>query len=383
MIHGLNTEILIETMFLELGGTLGRDPRRSFLSKFFNIFYHIILYLMSATSKSKSKLDTFLDTNHISDHEFQQFIEENNININEKALELSYLHGMEPDRRKMAFFSEVYTSDTNNPFLVRNLNKLDLDTKEKLNTCIITIYEDIKKVMRTFDSGFSNSSFDGIRFTNQTALDNKFSKIAKDLKNKRLQLPAFFEDMFSISEIKTIKKYFKDYYEEGNSFNYFLYNLAHVLRDFDGHTLDDFTLSDQDAPFSEDYDIIRGLKMVSRPDDFLGLAIDYLERIERKGGAAHFQGIQDELGLAPSRCFLFLYILLLHSFINFGDVASFTTVLTDKTHLPPYITSQIASNIYGFGGQQRFKKKSKSKRNRSKKHNKSKKMRKNKSKRNH
>ena len=344
---------------------------------------------MSATAKSK--LDTFLDTNHITDAEFKQFIEENDIDINEQALELSYLNGMEPvERRKMAFFSEVYTSDTNNPFLVRNLKRLDLDTKAKLNTCIVTIYEDIKKVMRTFDSGFSNSSFDGIRFTNQTALDNKFSKIAKDLKKEKL--PAFFEGMFSRQEMKNIRKYFKDYYEEDNSFNYFLYNLAHVLRDFDGHTLDDFTLSDQDAPFSEDYDIIRGLKMVSRPDDFLGFAIDYLERIEREGGHAHFQGIQDELGLSPSRCFLFLYILLLHSFINFGDVASFTTVLTDKTHLPPYITSQIASNIYGFG-QQRFKgtkgknknskRNNKSKKIRKNKHNKSKKMRKNKSKRNH
>jgi hypothetical protein len=341
---------------------------------------------MSATATAKSELDTFLDTNHITEHEFKQFIEENEIDLNEKSLKLSYLNGMEPARRKMAFFSEVYTSDTNNPFLVRNLKRLDLDTKEKLNTCIITIYEDIKKVMRTFDSGFSNSNFDGIRFTNQSALDHKFSKIAKDLKKK--QLPAFFDGMFSSQEMKNIRKYFNDYYEEDNGFNFYLYNLAHILRDFDGHTLEGFELSDQNAAFSEDYDIIRGLKMVSRPDDFLGFAIDYLERIEREGGRAHFQGIQDELGLSPSRCFLFLYILLLHSFINFGDVASFTTVLTDKTHLPSYITSQIASNIYGFGQQKMKKNKSKKNKNRNKNRskknkNKSKKIRKNKSKRNH
>ena len=326
---------------------------------------------MSATAKDQ--LDTFLDENHISDSEFQQFIEENDIDFDEKALEFSYLNGVEPEKRKMTLFSEVYTADTNNPFLLKKMNRLDLDTKEILNTCIITIYEDIKKVMRTFQIGFSESSFESTKFLNQSALDHKFSKIAKDLKKK--QLPAFFEGMFSSHEMKNIRKYFKDYYEEDNGFNYYLYNLAGILRDFDGHTLDRYTLSDQDAPFSEDYDIIRGLKMISRPDDFLGLAIDYLERIEREGGRAHFEGIQNEMGLSPSRCFLFLYILLLHSFINFGDVISFTTVLTDKTQqrMTKYETSKIASNIFGFGQQKIKKNKSNKKRNRSKRSNKSKK----------
>ena len=44
---------------------------------------------MSATAKSE--LDTFLDTNHITDAEFKQFIEENDIDINEQVRKIRKL----------------------------------------------------------------------------------------------------------------------------------------------------------------------------------------------------------------------------------------------------------------------------------------------------
>jgi hypothetical protein len=336
---------------------------------------------MSASKTGKKdELNAFLSKNNISAADIQHFEEENDIvcNVEDLNSSVSYLVGMETEKkRKMGFFSEVYQADNKNPFLLKKMthSRLDLDTKQKLNVCIVALYEDDKKVMRSFDNGFGNSNFSPDEFINQPSLDRKFNNIIKDIKRKR-ELPAFFEGLFSVDEKKNIRKFFRDYHEEDNSFNYYLYNLAHILRDYDGHTLQKFTLSDEDAPFSHDYEIIKLLKGIAtgnRPDDFLGLSIDYLQSVERER-RAHFQGICDELMLEPSRCFLFLYTLLLHSIIDFGSVISFTTVITDKTRLPQIETNKIASNIFGFGQRRKNSRKSR----KSRKSKKSKKSRKSK-----
>ena len=302
-------------------------------------------------------MESFLHENNISDSDIQQFVEENDIEFDIRDLNslVPYLSGIEKKKkRKREFFSQVYQADTKNPFLLKKFARLDLDTTQKLNISIIAIYEDIKKVMRNFDNGYSNSNFDACRFVNQSKLDRKFNKIVKQLKH---EIPAFLDELFpDKKERENIRTYFDN--EEHHSFNYYLYNLALILRDSDGHTLHKFKLSDEDAPFSHDYEVVRLLKSIAlgdRPDEFVSLSTAYLQSV----GHPAFQGISNEMKLEPARCFLLLHTILLHSMIDFVSAIAFNTVLTGKTNLPLYVTDQIASSLYGLGVNSRKNKKGK------------------------
>jgi len=304
-------------------------------------------------------MESFLHKNKIFDSDIQKFVEENDIEFDISDLNslVPYLSGIEKKtKRRREFFSNVYQADTKNPFLLKKIKGLELDTTQKLNISIIAIYEDVKKVMRNFDCGYSNSSFASCRFVNQRDLDRKFNKIARQLKHK---IPAFLDELFPDDEERAdIITYFNEYNdEEETSFNYYLYNLALILRDYDSHTLLGFKLSDEDAPFSHNYEVVRLLKDIAlgdRPDEFVSLSATYLQSVKKR-----HTGISDEMNLKPERCFLLLHTILLHSMIDFGSTIAFNTVLTNKTNLPLYVTKQIASSLYGFGVNSRKNKKGK------------------------
>lgn len=316
---------------------------------------------------------SFLRKNDIPVIEFQQFITENRIDYNLKELTefIIYVDGLvsyPPSEKKKMFFTELYMIDKNNPFLLSKIAGKSLDTTQKLNKSIIAIYEDIKKVMRTFDSGYSQGNFAVTEFVNQDALNTKFKQIVDMIKQG--VFPAFFDDMgFSIKEKRKISRFFNKRDDESeNQFKFCLYDLAQMLRDFDSHTLeededgdDDYILSDETAPFSHDYAIIRELKAISldnRPADFLDRVVNYLT--ENHNNVA---SINTDMPIIAPRWFLFLYTLLLHSIIPFGSAIVFEKVL--KNIFPSVEAITLTQEYIGTG--KKTKRRTKSKKNKNKK----------------
>ncbi len=316
----------------------------------------------------------FLKKNKIKISEFQDFIAENQIDYNPQQLNkfIVYLNALRQGRNdnKKMFFSELYSINKSNPFLLTKLTRL-LDTKKKLNMSIIAIYEDIKKIMRTFDSGFGNSGFNGHHFINQEKINRKFNQIVKDIKANHL--PEFLHIVnLTAREQSLILRFFREN-EEDNFFNICLYNLAEILRDYDGHTLDDddngdLILSDETESFSHDYPIISHLKALAlgdRQDDFLARLVDYLDSKE-----GEIVSVSIQTPIIASRWFLFLHTLLLHSIIDFGDSINFSVVLRDKTELPDDVIGNntaekighLTAEFYGLGTKNKSNKKRKSKR---------------------
>ena len=68
----------------------------------------------------------------------------------------------------------------------------------------------------------------------------------------------------------------------------------------------------------------------------------------------NLNGIQDDMKLTPFTCFLFLYNLVLHSIINFGDAINFKKVIGSVTG-DQILAETLAKNNYGYGDRRTLK----------------------------
>jgi len=295
-------------------------------------------------------IDTFLQNNNI-ETEFQKFIEDNEIEFDRQQLEdhVKNLNKYGNDNNKEMFFNILYSINTNNPFLLHDDDSrtLNLNTKQKLNVYIISIYEQIKKREKGVRGDISD---DAKNFINQSELNTKFNIILDGIKNGKF--PEFFAGTISNVEQRRIRNYFNS--GDEYSFNSCLYELAHILRDFDGHTTDDNDdPSDKNEPYNHDYNIIKQLKedaLSDTPDQFFMDACYHLvdKDVKKIAESNHLIGIQDDMKLTPFKCFLFLYNLVLHSIINFGDAINFKKVIGSVTG-DQILAETLAKNNFGYG----------------------------------
>ena len=292
-------------------------------------------------------------TNHGIEEEYNTFIRENNITYSPRKLEdyIAFLNRMNPDNHKELFFSNLYAINENNPFLEININGKPLNTQKKLNTCIISCYEQIKKEGRSFDYF---DDFIPLEPSNIDELNRRIVEITDSIL-KEDPKPVFFQQLqFTRSEISAIITLLNTNEEnENNNFNYYLYSLAAILRDYDGHTMVEGNLSDIDFPYSHDYPFISHLKVDNEGVNFVNDICAHLDVAPQQ------PFISDENidnGLSPSKRFLFTYYLLLRAIIPKGEIIAFQKVLTHKTG-DENLAEILLKNIYGLGKKSKKSKK--------------------------
>lgn len=259
---------------------------------------------------------------HGIEEEYNTFIRENNITYSPRKLDeyIAFLNKIPGNHTKL-FFGKLYTINENNPFLEININGKPLNTQKKLNTCIISCYEQIKKEGRSFDYF---DDFTPLEPSNIDELNRRIVEITDSiLKDPK---PIFFQQLrFTKREKRAITTFL----ENGeNNLNYYLYSLAAILRDYDGHTMVERRVSDIDFPYSHDYPFISHLKDDNEGVNFVNDVCRHLD------AARHQPFISDDNidnGLKPSKRFLFTYYLLLRAIIPIGELIAFQKVLADKT----------------------------------------------------
>lgn len=295
-------------------------------------------------------LEAYL-TKHGMMEEYNEFLRENNISYSARKLDeyIAFLNRIKPDNHKKLFLNKLYTINENNPFLEININGKPLNTQKKLNTCIISCYEQIKKEGRSFDYF---DTFSPLEPSNIRQLDRKIVKIIRSIHQN--PKPVFFKQLqFNEVETAAIMSFLED---NENNLDYYLYSLAAILRDYDGHTMIEDDLSDREFPYSHDYPFISHLKDVAESDNFVTDVCAHL------GVAPQQPFISDDNidGISPSRRFLFTYYLLLHAIVPKGEIIAFKKVLTIKTG-DENLAKILTKNNFGLGVKS---KKSKNKRKR-------------------
>ena len=304
-----------------------------------------------------TSLEEYL-TEHGIVEEYNTFIRENNITYSPRKLEeyIAFLNRI-PGNHKKLFFSTLYTINENNPFLEININGKPLNTQKKLNTCIISCYEQIKKEGRSFDYF---DTFSPLEPSNIRQLDRKIVKITRSIHQN--PKPVFFQQLrFNRREVTAIMSLLDTNEENGNNnLNYYLYSLAAILRDYDGHTMVEDDLSDRDFPYSHDYPFISHLKDVAESDNFV---TDVYAHLEVAPQQPFISDDNIDNGLGPSSRFLFTYYLLLHAIVPKGEIIAFQKVLTHKTG-DENLAKILTKNNFAFG---KKSKKSKNKRRRTSK----------------
>jgi len=273
-------------------------------------------------------------TKHGIVEEYNTFIRENNITYSPRKLDdyIAFLNKTNPG--KELFFSKLYTINKNNPFLEMNINGKPLNTQEKLNTCIISCYEQIKKEGRSFDYF---DTFSPLEPSNTIQLNRKIIKIIESIRDD--PKPVFFQQLqFNRKETTAIMTFLE---ENENNLDYYLYSLAAILRDYDGHTMVGDEVSDGDFPYSHDYSFISHLK---ESDNFVNDTCEYL-RVAHKEPFVSDENIEN--GLTPSRRFLFTYYLLLRAIVPKGEIIAFHKVLTHK--IGDNLSKILTKNNFGVG----------------------------------
>jgi len=284
-------------------------------------------------------------TKHGIVEEYNAFLRENNITYSPRKLEdyVAFLNKTNPSNHKELFFLKLYTINKNNPFLGMNIDKKPLNTQKKLNTCIIACYEQIKKEGRSFDYF---DTFSPLEPSNTTRLNRKMQKIIASIHDD--PKPVFFQQLqFNRRETAAIITFL----ENENTLDYYLYSLAEILRDYDGHTMVD-DLSDRDFPYSHDYPFISHLK---ESDNFVNDVCAHIDVAPREPFVSD-ENIEN--GLSPSRRFLFTYYLLLHTVVPKGEIIAFQKVLTRKTG-DENLAKILTKNNFGLGKTKKRKRTSK------------------------
>ena len=182
-----------------------------------------------------------------------------------------------------------------------------LDSERKLNTEIMNVYDSIKNI-KHFDYGFVNCDY-SFRYSNLEKLNEDFvMQVKAFIKNKRYNSKKYKqvkdildEQMISIDEDGN-----NDFFEE------FLYDIASVLRDFDGHGLDEnYNITGKYEETGEDYPVIHDLKRSG--SDFLE---EVLVILPNNSVPVTFQKTYSFMGISAGLYFSIIYGLLLKAVLG-------------------------------------------------------------------
>ena len=193
-----------------------------------------------------------------------------------------------------------------------------LDNQIKLNSEIINIYDSIKE-WRSFDNGYTNNQY-YFGYDNIDIINEKFRKnISLYLKSENLSkfsdlLQIKIDHLNKIREclISTISILDDD--GDNNYVEYFMHDLGHVLRDYDGHNINDDTLIESDNNedteyYEKDYDVIIELKN--------NIQFDFLKRVLEMLKIEHFKNqfctTYSDMDIDAGTYFFFMYSIILIS----------------------------------------------------------------------
>jgi hypothetical protein len=193
-----------------------------------------------------------------------------------------------------------------------------LDNQIKLNSEIINIYDSIKE-WRSFDNGYTNNQY-YFGYDNIDIINEKFRKnISLYLKSENLSkfsdlLQIKIDHLNKIREclISTISILDDD--GDNNYVEYFMHDLGHVLRDYDGHNINDDTLIESDNNedteyYEKDYDVIIELKN--------NIQFDFLKRVLEMLKIENFKNkfctTYSDMDIDAGTYFFFMYSIILIS----------------------------------------------------------------------
>lgn len=178
----------------------------------------------------------------------------------------------------------------------------NLDSEPQLNIEIMKIYDSIKEIGH-FDYGFANCNY-GFSYDNLKKLNTDFVKhVDAFLKKKQYN---------SIKVVLT--ENMSQIHEDGdnNYFQQFLYDIASVLRDFDGHEFDENDdIAGKYEKKGEDYPDIHDLKKSGK--DFLETVLSILPK---KPVGVKFETTYSSMGISASRYFSIIYRILLKTVLD-------------------------------------------------------------------
>lgn len=187
---------------------------------------------------------------------------------------------------------------------------LNLDSETKLNTEIMNVYDSIKAIGHS-DYGFANCDY-SFPYGNLDKLNKDFVKhVNAFLKNKQYNSQKF-KDIKDIKDV--LNENMREIREDGdnNYFQYFLYDIASVLRDFDGHGLDEKnSITGEYEEPGEDYPVIQVLK-----DPGTVFLKEVLDILPNKSVDVTFETTYSSMGVSAGLYFSIIYDLLLKTVLE-------------------------------------------------------------------
>jgi hypothetical protein len=193
-----------------------------------------------------------------------------------------------------------------------------LDDQIKLNREIMNIYDSIKE-WRSFDNGYANNQY-YFGYDNIDIINEKFRKnISLFLKSENLSkfsalLEIKTDDLSNIRECLRSTISILDEDGDNDYVEYFMCDLGHVLRDYDGHTIDNDTLIESDNNedteyYERDYFVIIELKN--------NIQFDFLKRVLEMLKIEHFKNqfctTYSDMDIDAGTYFFFMYSIILIS----------------------------------------------------------------------
>ena len=193
-----------------------------------------------------------------------------------------------------------------------------LDNQTKLNREIMNIYDSIKE-WRSFDNGYTNNQY-YFGYDNIDIINEKFRKnISLFLKSENLSkfsdlLEIKIDDLNNIRECLISAISILDEDADNDYVEYFMYDLGHVLRDYDGHNMHNDTLIESDNNedteyYEKDYYVIIELKN-NIQFDFLKRVLEMLKIKKFKNP---FCTTYSDMDIDAGTYFFFMYSIILIS----------------------------------------------------------------------
>jgi hypothetical protein len=243
---------------------------------------------------------------------------------------------------------KMYSLNKSDPFTLNN-NQGKLNNIHKLNKLILALYEYIKKYLRSFDNAFANFR-SSMPYTNDEELNEKFYKIVNYLIEKKDINSSIFTGIEE-KDRKKLLNFLQNEQNEENEFDYYLYELASLLRYCDGHKYnkDENRDNDENYPFNHDYPFIEQLKklILQKDESLLSTILSNLSHC----GSNYFTPRYYEIGVSADVYFLFLYNLALATIINKKEQLMKKSIIRQlDTKIP--VLSHILQNNDFLGGKQ-------------------------------
>ena len=194
---------------------------------------------------------------------------------------------------------------------------LPLDSQSALNNELLKTYESIKE-WRSWDNGHANNQY-FVDYKNACSSSQKFQEnISLFLTSDNLSKYSEILDIGS-DDLIIIREHLKstiNFEDDEDFIKYYMYDLALVLRDYDGHSIDENPYEESDSHegteyYNKDYHAIIELKQ-SQPFDFLCKVLEVIAN-RREQFKSPFTS---DMGVDASVYFVFMYSMILVSICN-------------------------------------------------------------------